>query len=150
MLYEEEFVCLLWQGGQLAAGEFTSDRYLAADHIVLPPPGGAGDSFEAWFVKHYGLARRVAVTTYGFVAMPALVCGTELVATVHSRLAHRFSGAWPLAIRKPPIPIEAMQQAMQWHKYRTQDPGLAWLRDALKRAVERMDGVGRGDVPDSP
>lgn len=150
VLYEEEFLCLLWQGGQLAEGEFTFDRYLAADHIVMQPPGGAGDSFEAWFVKRYGLARRVAVTTYGFVAMPALVCGTELVATVHSRLAHRFAGTWPLAIRKPPIPIEAMQQAMQWHKYRTQDPGLAWLRDALKRAVERMDRVRRGDLPESP
>lgn len=150
VLYEEEFLCLLWERGKLAAGEFTFDRYLAAGHIVMQPPGGSGDSFEAWFVKRYGVARRVAVTTYGFAAMPALVCGTELVATVHSRLAARFSGGWPLAIRKPPIPIEAMQQAMQWHKYRTQDPGLGWLRDALKRAVERMDRECRGGVPASP
>ena len=139
VLYEEQFQCLMWEGSELAAGEFVFDRYVAADHIVMQPPGGSGDSFEAWFVKRYGVARRVAVTTYGFAAMPALVCGTELVATVHSRLAKQFANTWPLAVRKPPLPIEPMQQAMQWHKYRTQDPGLAWLRDALKRSVVLMD-----------
>lgn len=150
ILYEEEFLCLLWQGGQLAASEFSFERYLAADHIVMQPPGGAGDSFEAWFVKRYGVARRVAVTTYGFAAMPAMVCGTELVATVHARLAECFAGQWPLAIRKPPIPIEAMQQAMQWHRHRTQDPGLAWLREALRRAVVRLDQARRRTVAARP
>tara|TARA_B110000503_G_scaffold80923_1_gene123830 strand:+ start:110 stop:214 length:105 start_codon:yes stop_codon:yes gene_type:complete len=32
-----------------------------------------------------------------------------------------------------------MAQMMQWHKYRSNDPGLVWLRDNLKIAVREMD-----------
>jgi DNA-binding transcriptional LysR family regulator len=141
VLYEEAFECVLWRDGALAQGEFSFDRYAAAGHVVMQPQGNAGDSFEAWFVKRYGISRRVAVTTYSFATLPALVEGTEFVATVHARLARRFCQAWPLVQRTPPFPLEHMQQALQWHQYRTQDPGLSWLRRLLARAVERMDGV---------
>jgi DNA-binding transcriptional LysR family regulator len=139
VLYEEGFDCVLWQGSALAQGDFSFERYVAASHVVMQPPGGIGDSFEAWFVKRYGITRRVAVTTYSFATLPALVQGGELVATVHARLARLFVGPWPLVVRTPPLPMEQMQQSVQWHKYRTQDPGLRWLRALLKRAVERMD-----------
>jgi len=32
-----------------------------------------------------------------------------------------------------------MEQSMQWHKYRSQDPGLVWLRGLMAKAVLRMD-----------
>lgn len=141
VLYEERFVCMLWSGAALAQGEFDFDRYVAAGHVVMQPPGTAGESFEAWFVRRYGITRRVAVSTYGFVSLPALVEGTEYVATVHERLARLFVDRWPLVVRQPPLPIEPMQQSVQWHKYRTKDPGLRWLRGLLQQAVQRMDGT---------
>jgi hypothetical protein len=39
------------------------------------------------------------------------------------------------------MPMTHMTQSMQWHKYRTQDPGLLWLRGLLKQAVQRMDAA---------
>jgi LysR family nod box-dependent transcriptional activator len=139
-LYTEDFVCVVWRDGPLARGELTFERYLAAGHVLMQPPGGVGDSFEAWFVKRYGVTRRVAVTSYGFSALAAMVVGTDLIATVHARLARALQPAWPIELRTPPLPITAMEQGLQWHKYRTQDPGLVWLRGLLRRAVERMDG----------
>lgn len=138
-LYREEHVCVIWRDSHLARGEFTFERYLAASHVVMKPALSDGDSFEEWFVKRYGVSRRVAVMTYGFAPLPALVMGTELVATVHERLARSLQACWPLEIRQPPLPIPAMEQAVQWHKYRSQDPGLVWLRDLLRRATQRMD-----------
>ena len=105
----------------------------------MQPPGHVGDSFEAWFVKRYGVTRRVAVSSYGFCALPAMVVGTEFIATVHKRLAQQLMASWPIELRKPPLPITSMEQGLQWHKYRTQDPGLVWLRDLLHRAAARMD-----------
>ncbi|HEY9066804.1 MAG TPA: hypothetical protein VIO33_17610 [Burkholderiaceae bacterium] len=105
----------------------------------LIPPGNFGDSFEAWFVKRYGVTRRVAVTRYGFTALPTMVVGTDFIATVHARLARALQPAWPIELRTPPLPITSMEQGLQWHKYRTQDPGLVWLRGLLDRAVARMD-----------
>jgi len=139
VLYEEDFVCVISKGSKLAESELTFDRYITAGHVVMRPPGSIGESFESWFLQRYGISRNIAVTTYSFAALPALVAGTEYVTTVHARLAELLVQAWPLEIRKSPLDIEKMQQAAHWHKYRTQDPGLIWLRSMLRRAVQRMD-----------
>lgn len=140
-LYTEDFVCVVWREGALARGELTLARYLAAGHVVMQPTGAAGESFEALFFKRQGVTRRVAVSSYGFTSLPAMVVGTDLVATVHARLARDLQPALAVALRPPPLPITAMEQAVQWHKYRTQDPGLLWLRGLLKQAVARMDAL---------
>jgi LysR family transcriptional regulator, nod-box dependent transcriptional activator len=138
-LYTEEFVCVVWRDSAMARGELSFERYMAAGHVVMQPPGGAGDSFETWFAKRYGIVRRVAVSSYGFATLPAMVVGTELIATVHSRLARLLQASFPIELRTPPVPFSTMEQGLQWHKYRTQDPGLVWLRELLVRAVQRMD-----------
>jgi len=46
---------------------------------------------------------------------------------------------YPIELRPSPLPIAPMEQCMQWHKYKSQDPGLVWLRSLLRRAAVRMD-----------
>lgn len=139
VLYREEFVCVIWRDGDLAKDELTFDRYVNAEHVAMQPSGRA-DAFEGWFLKRFGITRRVAVSTYSFITLPALVVGTQWIATVHSRVAHRFAGAWPVEVRPIPVQFEKMEQAVQWHKFRTNDPGLAWLRTLLRMAGDRIDG----------
>jgi LysR family transcriptional regulator, nod-box dependent transcriptional activator len=141
VLYEENFVCMVWRGGALAQGDLTFDRFVAAEHVVMQPAGGRADAFEGWFLKRYGVTRRVSVLTYSFVTLPALLVGTDRVATVHERVARRLAGAWPLEIRPTPMPFDRMAQAMQWHKFRTNDPGLTWLRSLVAEAARRIDEV---------
>ncbi|MEK8052822.1 hypothetical protein AACH10_21405 [Ideonella sp. DXS22W] len=86
-----------------------------------------------------GITRRIAATSFGFVALPALVPGTELIATAHRRLARRLAAACAVELRPLPLDIPPMTQNLQWHGYRTQDPGLVWLRALLHRAARRMD-----------
>ncbi len=144
-LYDEEFVCVVWRDSRLAKEELTFDRYLEAEHVVMRPPNG-GESFESWFLQRFGVTRRTPVTTYSFAALPALVVGSEYIATVHARLARYMAAAWPLAIRPAPIAIDRMDQAIQWHRYRSQDPGLVWLRETLHQAVLRMDTSATPDA----
>jgi LysR family nod box-dependent transcriptional activator len=141
VLYRENFVCMVWRDGALADGELSFDRYVAAEHAVMQPAGGRADAFEGWFLKRYGITRRVAVLTYSFVTLPALLVGTDRVATVHERLARRLVDTWPLEIRPTPMPFDAMEQAMQWHKFRTNDPGLAWLRGLIVEAARHIDEI---------
>ncbi|MEP6722467.1 MAG: hypothetical protein ABJA77_13560, partial [Variovorax sp.] len=44
-----------------------------------------------------------------------------------------------LTLLPPPLPLARIEQAVQWHKYRTHDPGLVWLRGLLHEAVLQMD-----------
>jgi DNA-binding transcriptional LysR family regulator len=139
VLYQEDFVCMVWRGAELAQGELSFERYVAAEHVVMQPGSGRSDAFEGWFLKRYGITRRVAVLTYSFITLPALLVGTNRIATVHARVARRLAGAWPLEIRPTPMKIDAMAQAMQWHKFRTNDPGLTWLRGLVAEAAQRID-----------
>jgi len=79
------------------------------------------------------------VTTYSFAALPALVVGTDRVATVHERLLKHFGAGLPLVQHPLPMPMPPMEQGLQWHKYRSKDPGLSWLRALMHQAVQRMD-----------
>jgi DNA-binding transcriptional LysR family regulator len=139
VLYRENFVCMVWRDAALARGELSFEQYVAAEHVVMQPGSGRVDAFEGWFLKRYGVTRRVAVLTYSFITLPALLVGTNRIATVHERVARRLVGAWPLEIRPTPLKIDPMEQAMQWHKFRTNDPGLAWLRSLMAEAARRID-----------
>ncbi len=139
VLYREDFVCTLWRDSPLAQGELTLQRYMAASHVEMQPPGAAGVSFESWVVKHQGIQRRVAVQSYSFSTLPAMVVGTDHIATVHARLARMLQPVLPIVLRAPPVPVDAMEQGLQWHGYRNQDAGLLWLRGLLREAVLRMD-----------
>jgi len=141
VLYQEDFVCMVWKEGAMADGDLSFERYINAEHVVMQPGGGRADAFEGWFLKRYGVTRRVSVSTYSFITLPALLVGTDRVATVHTRVARRLVGAWPLEVRPTPIKIDPMEQAMQWHKFRTKDPGLVWLRELLMQAAQRIDVI---------
>lgn len=135
-LYEERFVCAVWRGSSLARNELTRERYLTAGHIIMRPQAAQRESsYEDWHLKQLGLRRHIAATSYGFAPVAALVVGTEFVATMHASLARTLASAWPLVVKPCPIPIPPMTQAAQWHRARTQDPGLGWLRGLLRQAA---------------
>jgi hypothetical protein len=48
-------------------------------------PPGMDRSFEHRFMQETGIARKVEVNTYSFLAAAYLVLGTERIATVHRR-----------------------------------------------------------------
>jgi LysR family transcriptional regulator, nod-box dependent transcriptional activator len=159
-LFEDAFVCVVWSGSSHAQLGLSFDRYAAAGHVVMqPPPDVNRLAFDSWFVQRYGLSRRVEVTSYGFSALPFLVVGTERVATMHGSLVRGIAAALPIKVLPLPLPMPTFEQGMQWHKHRTNDPGLAWLRKLLLEAAgavraectaaarpESCDGSGRREA----
>jgi LysR family transcriptional regulator, nod-box dependent transcriptional activator len=141
VVFEEEHVCVVWDQSTAARAGMSFERYADAGHVVMVPTESGQPSFEGWFVERYGLSRRIAVTTYSFAALPFLVVGTDLVATVHARLARCLAASLPITILPVPLPMPKFEQAMQWHKYRATDPGLTWLRQLMKDAAAEMNAA---------
>jgi LysR family nod box-dependent transcriptional activator len=140
LLFEEQFVCAVWSGGCFGhADRLTAEQYEAAGHIVMQPSGMDEPTRAGWLKRRYPGVRRIEVSTYSFAAVPYLVVGTDRIATMHARLARLARKSLPLRVLAAPLPSPAMQQTMQWHKYRTLDPGLVWLRGLLQEAVLCMD-----------
>jgi len=139
-LFEETYHCIVWEGNQRIGDTLSFDEYVSAGHVAVQFGPEKMPAFEGWFLKRFGIARRVEVTTTNMLAPLSLIVGTERIATVHSRLAKRAAQFLPIRILTPPIEIPALTQSMQWHKYRSQDPGTVWLRDLLHRAAKKLDG----------
>lgn len=138
ILFTDTFVCVVWKDSDHARNGLSIERYANAAHVVMQPANSDQPAFESLFVQRYGLSRRNEVTTYSFGAMPSLVVGSELVATVHGLLARRLKPSLPINLLPMPLPVPLFEQAMQWHKYRTLDPGLVWLRSLMQQAATAM------------
>ena len=139
-VFTDEFVCVVWNQSSHAREGMSFERYAGAGHVVMQPVDTDQPAFESWFVQRYGLSRRIDVTTYSFAALPFLVVGTDLVATVHSMLARKVAAALPITLLPLPLPMPPFEQTMQWHKYRSLDPGLLWLRDLMRQAAKDNHG----------
>lgn len=137
-LFEEQFCCVVWNGSRHAREGLGMRQYADSGHVIMQPPN-MDRSFEYTQMQETGMVRRLEVTSFSFLAAPYLVVGTERIATMHKRLAHAVAPGLPIAVLPLPGPMKSMKQVMQWHKFRTQDPGLVWLRGVLQAAVQRMD-----------
>jgi LysR family transcriptional regulator, nod-box dependent transcriptional activator len=140
ILFSEEFRCVVWSKGVFAkiANKMSLKVFQSAGHVVMKPPGAA-PSFEGTVMEQNGISRRVEVQTFSFFGALALVVGTDRIATVHRRLAEYGEKILPLKVLHHPVKFQPMHQAMQWQRFRTNDPGLTWLREMMKEAVTRMD-----------
>ncbi len=138
VLLEEDFCCIVDKQSPMAARPLTLESFKAAGHVVMQP-SGASPPFEGSAMLKLGIERRVEVSTFSFVGALSLLAGTHRICTVHRRLARYGLGLVPLKVLELPVELPKMQQSMQWHAYRTHDPGLVWLRSVLQQAVVLMD-----------
>lgn len=138
-IFTEDFVCVVWNGSIAAREGLSIERFTAAGHAVMVPYGSDHRSFEDWTMQRFGFTRRVEVTSYNFASLPYLVIGTELVATVHTRVARMLEPALPIKILPTPMAMPALEQAIQWHRLRTTDPGIDWLRGLMRAAGAALD-----------
>lgn len=133
-LYEDDYTCVVWRDSPVFGDAIGIDQYLDAAHIVTEF-GTARHSYEGWFIKRQGIERRIAVSTPSLIAPCQLVVGTDWIATVHSRIARMAAQTLPIRLIPPPFAMPRLVQTIQWHRYRTQDLGLQWLRHRLHEAA---------------
>lgn len=137
-LYDDDYVCVVWDSNHDIGPDLTLEQYLETPHVIVTRPNHQKTMFEGWFLERYGVARNVGVITSNLAAPCKLVIGTGRIATVHSRIARRAAETLPIRLIQPPLEIPGIHQAMQWHQYRANDPGLQWLLDKLRQAATLM------------
>jgi DNA-binding transcriptional LysR family regulator len=75
------------------------------------------------------LEDRVRLVTEHFLALPAIVRSTDLVAVMPRNIAQGFEGAY--AIVEPAFPERAFVVSLHWSKRFEADPGNRWLRELV-------------------
>jgi DNA-binding transcriptional LysR family regulator len=96
-----------------------------------------------------GVTPNVVLTTGGWLPLPFLVAGTDLVAAVPERLARRVSGAAGVTVTEPPFGTVELVEVAWWHPMHATDPALSWLRAIILGSLGSL-ALGRGQLAPDP
>jgi DNA-binding transcriptional LysR family regulator len=129
---------------RLRAGADGGHRVGAEDLAALPHAAARVQqaSLVAGALGRLGVTPRVVATTGGWLPLPFLVAGTDLVAAVPERLARRVSAAAGVTVVEPPFGPVELTEAAWWHPMHASDPALTWLRGIIHGSVRLLAGSG--------
>jgi DNA-binding transcriptional LysR family regulator len=130
LLFDESFTCIVRADHPLARSRMTLARYCAASHLLVSPRGTPGSLVDDALAA-MGKTRRVALAVPHFLVVPHIVAGTDLVATLASRLAAPFARTLGIVATPPPVAIPKFQLALAWHERNHHDPQQRWFRDQI-------------------
>ena len=130
LLYEG-FACIARRGHPAFAEGADLEAFAAASHLLVSPEGDRTGLVDLK-LGELGLERRVVLSLPQFLVAPFVVAGTDLVATLASRVARRFAAAdLGLTVHEPPIALPGWPLALMWHRRVDDHPAMAWLRDCI-------------------
>jgi DNA-binding transcriptional LysR family regulator len=138
-VFRDRFVCVTDPSNlRLAHGSLTLDDLAALPHAapgfapqdVLNPAERPPDDLRApWHVQ---------VSTVGWLPVPFVVAGTDLVAVVPERLARRVAARACVTVSEPPFANVELIEAAWWHPTRSANPALRWLRQTVTQAASAI------------
>jgi LysR family nod box-dependent transcriptional activator len=136
-LFEEEFVCLLCKDHPLTQKSFTLDALQTLKQVVVRFGSNRDMTQDQYIIRQdFGLDLPTDIICSTFNATPQYLPGTHRGAIVYRRLAEEWCRFLPLKILKLPIDLPRISWLLQWHQYRDLDPGIQWMRSALKKIVK--------------
>ncbi|MCW2891054.1 MAG: hypothetical protein QOG28_37 [Trebonia sp.] len=118
----------------------TADDLAALPHAAARFPDPGFDP-AAMALLRGGITANVVLTTGGWLPLPFLVAGTDLVAAVPERLARRTGAAAGVTIVEPPFGMIELVEAAWWHPLHVTDLALTWLRGIVAEIAASLPPV---------
>lgn len=136
----DEHLVVLARADHPAAPAMDLEAYLAAEHLLIAPLGGAPEGYLDTWLRGQGLSRRIRMISHSFGSASPLVLETGLIATLPSKKAARQP--YGDALRVLPLPIDAPPFSLHifWSERYDDDPVNRWLRQTVHSAMHRPPG----------
>ncbi|TWB63656.1 LysR family transcriptional regulator [Nitrospirillum viridazoti] len=135
VLFEETHSCVVWRDNAAVGDSLTFEQYLDMTHVVVIIGGKRTPAFEQWFLDRYGYARTIGAVAPDFSSVAPILVETDMISTMHTRLARLYAQHLPLRVLPAPIEFPVLTEMMQWHYQFDRDPGLIWLRGYLRECA---------------
>lgn len=136
-LYKDKMVCVAdRKHPYLKKGRMDQVSYLACPHVTVAPNLDSGVQLDDIFAA-MGLHRRVVATVPHYIAVPALIRGTDLIANTRRRLVETLRESSGLVVFPIPVKLQIPDLSFRqiWHRRYEGDSGHKWLRDLILAAV---------------
>ncbi|HTZ34980.1 MAG TPA: LysR family transcriptional regulator [Stellaceae bacterium] len=138
VLFRDPFVVVARGGHPIAQAPLTVEAYAAQRHVLVSPRGEPSGALDRVLVD-YGERRHVALVVATYLAVPAALAASNLIATLPSRTAALIAG--PAGLVVLPLPVDfALTVRMAWHRRAAGDAAQSWFRGLITEAA-RADGA---------
>lgn len=132
-LYDERFVMTQRKGHPRGMRSPTLAGYCALRHVLVSTSGGSFHGFMDEHLEALGRRRDVVASVQSFAMAVELLCATDYVSTLPSRLVARYADR--LDSFKLPFKAHGFTLSAAWHPRNHADAGLRWLLDRVSAAV---------------
>ncbi|MCW2394026.1 MULTISPECIES: LysR family transcriptional regulator [unclassified Sphingobium] len=139
-LWEDEQCVIAWNQGRYAESLTASD-FAEAGHAVAYFGPDRQQSIAERNYQALHVERRVEVRLPNFSLLPAAVIGTDRVATIHRRHARHYARLLPIVIHDAPITLDRVVGEVQWHRLRTSDAAISYVRSMIVDCAAEILGT---------
>jgi LysR family nod box-dependent transcriptional activator len=138
-LFSDVFTAIVAREHPTVGTALSMEDYRSLGHVAVSFADERPVSLDHILAAEAGLDRRVDVVAPSYLALPALVAGTERVAMMQLRLAIRLAMVHPIKVVSLPVELPPLEEAMMWHPRFERDTGHAWFRQVLKRTADALE-----------
>jgi LysR family nod box-dependent transcriptional activator len=135
-LFRDTMSCIVWEGNTDVGTELTQAEFFSLGHVAAVWGDGQLPAKDQMFPTKD--KRKCEVIVPGFTLIPQFVVGTRRVAALQTRLAMQAAQSLPLRVLPCPIETPLVQEVVQWHRFREEDPLLRWFRSLFQRVATQM------------
>jgi LysR family nod box-dependent transcriptional activator len=137
-LFEDYYCTVLWEGNTQVGDTLDAATYENMVHIAPMLGRPRSPTVEELMLQAQNVKRKIRVTTFDFTSMATALVGTDLLATMHTRLALACAARLPIRILPLPYQLPAMAECLQWHRYQENDPCHIWLRGIMLEIAKSL------------
>jgi DNA-binding transcriptional LysR family regulator len=153
VLFEDAFTGIVWNRHSSVGNVLHPDEYRRLPHAVVSFSDDTRVNYDERLGEQAGFELHAQVVAPSYHALPALIVGTDRIATLQMRLADKLAASYPIRVVPLPLPLPVLEEAMMWHPRLDRDAGHAWLRGVLREAAAALPAMGhapRGAVQHRP
>lgn len=127
----DNFVTLVGHDYAGVAEGIDLNAFVAMRHILVSPEGNRYGLVDQK-LREYGLIRNISLTLPTMFSVPALLPGTDYVATVLNRVATHPANQAHIKVFESPLELPSIQFHLLWHRRTQENPAHRWMREVIE------------------
>jgi LysR family transcriptional activator of mexEF-oprN operon len=109
----------------------TLDEYCARPHVLVSHTANVSGYADEWLAE-IGRTRQVVLSVPQYSSLPALLAGTDLIASLPDYTAEAMAASGMLYKEPFPFKTPTLDLSMVWLSHVDTDPAERWLRSRLE------------------
>ncbi len=129
-LLQDDFITLIGHDHPAAQGAMDLSAFMALRHILVSPEGNRFGLVDQK-LREQGLTRNIGLTLPTMFSVPALLPGSDYVATVLRRVGTHYAHPQRIKMFEPPLELPSITFDLLWHRRTQDDAAQSWLRNLI-------------------